>query len=139
MKIGVLRLAGDRIERDARAVDDRRQVQPRRLRRVVAGRIEIRDLIVDLHVRRVPEEARAVIEREPRAARATCPARRTRTSTRGCASSGTGRFRCTAEKTPSSAFEYAKPVSSGLLVLRVNWYSPIQLPPRASLFCMYSR
>jgi len=42
----VERLAGDRIERHARAVDERRQVQPRRLFRIVFRRIEVRDLAV---------------------------------------------------------------------------------------------
>ena len=62
----VLRLAGHRIERHPGAVDDRRQVQPRRLRRIVARRVEVRDLIVDPHVRRVPDKARAVVQRQPR-------------------------------------------------------------------------
>jgi hypothetical protein len=41
--------------------------------------------------------------------------------------------------TPRIAFENAKLVLSGFWVLLLNWIWPFQVPPRASLFCMYSK
>src|ERR1043166_6483149 len=43
------------------------------------------------------------------------------------------------EKTPSTALENAKFVLGGLLALFEKVMPPCHVPPRASLFCMYSK
>ena len=57
------RLIRDRIERDVRAVDDRRLIEPRRLGRIVAVGNENRRGLARIP-RRVPQETHAVVERQ---------------------------------------------------------------------------
>jgi hypothetical protein len=63
---GVLCLTRGRIEGHPRPADNGGNIEPRCTGGIIACRIEVRDLIVDPHVWRVPQEAGSVAERQPR-------------------------------------------------------------------------
>ena len=129
-----------RIDRDARAVDERRLVEPRRVlpRCNVAGS-KFDDLLVGPPVRRVDEEAQAVVDGQPRRRLPRVlrvPLRPDLLVVRLAVAAG---LACTAGRRRAPRSRYAKLVLSGLLALLLNWNCPIHVPPRASLFVMYSK